>query len=176
MPNPPKTLTEKELAEVEMMAGLGMRFEDIALTKDMCLDTLKKYADPQLQQGKAKTKAQVMQTAFKMAVSGKTPAMTMFWLKTQAGWREKPVESTQGNELVLSIRDSNRPTQAVTTFLAETLEKVSQGEIEPKTASSIATIAGAFMKAVAQSSLEERLTLLESAREQRDTDSLNLDL
>jgi hypothetical protein len=34
----------------------------------------------------------VMQTAFKMAVSGKTPAMTMFWLKTQAGWKEHQLE------------------------------------------------------------------------------------
>ena len=30
-----------------------------------------------------------MQTAFKMAISGKCPAMTIFWLKTRAGWSEK---------------------------------------------------------------------------------------
>ena len=28
------------------------------------------------------------QTAYQMAKSGKFPTMTMFWLKTQAGWRE----------------------------------------------------------------------------------------
>ena len=28
------------------------------------------------------------QTAYNMAKSGKFPTMTMFWLKTQAGWRE----------------------------------------------------------------------------------------
>lgn len=88
MSNPPKNLSKKELAEVETLAGLGMRFEDIAALKGMCLDTLKKYADDELQRGKAKAKAQVMQTAYKMAMSGKHPAMTMFWLKCQAGWRQ----------------------------------------------------------------------------------------
>ena len=28
------------------------------------------------------------QTAYNLAKSGKCPVMTMFWLKTQAGWRE----------------------------------------------------------------------------------------
>ncbi len=88
MSNPAKKMTEKELAEVEMMAGLGMRFEDIARLKGMCLDTLKKYANEQLYQGKAKAKVGVMQTAYKLALSGKCPAMTMFWLKTQCSWQE----------------------------------------------------------------------------------------
>jgi len=32
--------------------------------------------------------ATVAQTAYNLAKSGKCPVMTMFWLKTQAGWRE----------------------------------------------------------------------------------------
>ncbi len=88
MPNKPKNFTPKELQEIETLAGLGMRYEDIAKVKGVCLETLKKYADENLDRGKAKAKAQIMQTAFQMAKSGKNPSMTIFWLKTQCGWRE----------------------------------------------------------------------------------------
>lgn len=39
--------------------------------------------------GKARGIEKVAQTAFNMATSGLEPSMTMFWLKTQARWREQ---------------------------------------------------------------------------------------
>ena len=39
--------------------------------------------------GRANTATAVAETAFKLATSGNQPAMTMFWLKTRLGWREK---------------------------------------------------------------------------------------
>src|SRR5579863_9339766 len=119
MSNLPKTLTDKELEEIEAMAGLGMRFEDIARMKGMCLDTLRKYAREQLQRGKFKAKAAVMQTAYKMAVSGKFPVMTMFWLKTQASWRENmPDDNIAQKELAPDKRE---------TTLNELLKKAIEG-------------------------------------------------
>ncbi len=99
MSNPPKDLTSKDLEEIETLAGLGMRFEDIAALKGMCDDTLKKYAKEVLMRGKAKAKAAVMQTAYKMALSGKVPVMTMFWLKTQAGWHERMQDLDESSPL-----------------------------------------------------------------------------
>ena len=98
MANRSKKLDEQALREVEMLAGLGLRLDDIAAVKGMSDDTLKKHAADHLKKGRANAKAQVMQTAFKMAISGKCPAMTIFWLKTRAGWSEKEpmVEETEG--------------------------------------------------------------------------------
>jgi hypothetical protein len=184
MPNNPKNLTGKELQEVESMAGLGLRFDDIARIKNMSDDTLKKYAKEQLQRGRAMAKAQVMQTAFKMATSGKVPAMTMFWLKTQAGWRENmPVLeeiADQSTSLLtaMTFKQNNagvQSSQAIIAHLAATLDLVKQGELDPKVASSIATVTNTLMKAISQGEMEARLTSLE-AMTNTASDSLELDL
>ena len=102
--------------------------------------------------------------------------MTMFWLKTQAGWRENRADSTDGFQLIEAIRDSNKPTQAVVGYLAETMAQVKRGELDPRVASSIATVAGAFMKAVAQGEMEARLVTLEGIFKSSEPESLELDL
>jgi hypothetical protein len=89
MPRPPKRLSKQDISEIEMLAGLGLAQEQIADIKGICVETLVKYAGKAYQVGKAKAIARVSKTAFEMAASGKQPSMTMFYLKTQAGWREK---------------------------------------------------------------------------------------
>ncbi len=168
MANVPKELSDKDLAEVELLAGLGMRYEDIALTKGMSLDTLKKYADEALERGKAKAKAQVMQSAFKMALSGKHPATTTFWLRTQCGWREKGVEPP----VTVNIQSNHKPVETVTQQLTDALQQVSQGQLDPKVASSIATLSNALLKAIQQGELEDRLSSLETAIHPEKTSSL----
>ncbi len=158
MANFAKKLTPKELEEVETMAGLGMRFEDIARLKGMCLDTLRKYAREQLGRGKARAKAAVMQTAYKMAVSGKFPAMTMFWLKTQAAWRENMPEENP---------PAGKPAEGLDKFLQQAIEQVQNGRLDPKAASVIASLSNALIKATEQASLEERLACLESVLKQQ---------
>lgn len=90
MPRPPKKLSNQDISEIEMLAGLGLAQEQIADIKHICVETLMKYAATAYRQGKAKAIAKVSKTAFEMAVSGRQPVMTMFYLKTQAGWREQP--------------------------------------------------------------------------------------
>jgi hypothetical protein len=92
MPRKPKRLTPAELAEIQALAGLGLTQEQVARVKGMCPDTLRKYAQDDWQLGKAKALARVSRTAYELAVSGKCPAMTMFYLKSQARWREYPLE------------------------------------------------------------------------------------
>ena len=51
--------------------------------------TLTKYYSHNLLVGKEKRTARVAGVAYEMAVSGESPSMTTFWLKTQAGWSPK---------------------------------------------------------------------------------------
>jgi len=51
--------------------------------------TLNKYYSHNLLVGKEKRTARVAGVAYEMAVSGESPSMTTFWLKTQAGWSPK---------------------------------------------------------------------------------------
>ena len=83
-----KRLTQKDLEEVEALAGLGLKQEQIGMVKGVCADTLRKYARDAFHRGQAKAIARVAQTAFEMAISKKCPAMTMFYLKTQGRWCE----------------------------------------------------------------------------------------
>ena len=52
-------------------------------------DDYSKYYMHNLLVGKDKRTARVAGVAYEMAVSGESPSMTTFWLKTQAGWNSK---------------------------------------------------------------------------------------
>jgi len=158
MANTPKLLTQKELEEIEMMAGLGMKFDDIALIKGMSDDTLKKYAKEYLYRGKAKSKAVVMQTAYKLATSGKCPSMTMFWLKTQSAWRENMPDERHLQEKLTQ----EKPDTGTVEVLQQAIEEIQSGELDPKAASAIASLSTVLLKAKEQAELEERLQLVES--------------
>ena len=80
---------------VRRMAGIGLSQDEIAATlinpetgRSICASTLRAHCADELREGKAEAKAKVANRAYKMAISGDSPAMTMFWLKTQCGWRE----------------------------------------------------------------------------------------
>lgn len=80
---------------VERASGLGIRVEEIAqlvVPGGISTRTLYKYFSNELKTGKAKGTASIVRTAYNMARSGRFQAMTMFWLKCQAGWREKQRE------------------------------------------------------------------------------------
>lgn len=88
-------VTDEARSLVRELAGFGLSHEQIARVvthpktgKSISADTLKKYFSEELDEGKAGAAAEVARTAYRMAVSGEAPAMTMFWLKTQLGWRE----------------------------------------------------------------------------------------
>ncbi len=80
--------SEKEKEEIIAMAAHGLKDEDIALIKKTSEATLQRRANYELKFGRALGKSKVTQTGFAMAVSGKCPAMTMFFLKTRCGFRE----------------------------------------------------------------------------------------
>jgi hypothetical protein len=86
--------TSDEVSQLKRLASLGLNNEQIASYFGINKRTLErrvKYSEgavEALEQGRASAIEMVSRTAFHMATSGDVPAMTMFWLKCRAGWRE----------------------------------------------------------------------------------------
>lgn len=80
----------EEIAKIKLYAGLGSTQEQIAAMIGKCVDTLVKHEAVRkaLDEGKAETIAKVAGSLVKKALGGDT-ASAIFYLKTQAGWREK---------------------------------------------------------------------------------------
>jgi hypothetical protein len=67
---------------------VGTTQADIARVLDIDEKTLRKYYRGELDLAKAKANATIGGALFNKAKTGDTAAM-IFWMKTQAGWREK---------------------------------------------------------------------------------------
>lgn len=86
-------VTEHVLQEVEKLAGFGLTSEKIGFFYGLTdvywakLCRKNKELKDAMERGRAKAETIVSQTAFQMATSGKHPTMTMFWLRTRAGWK-----------------------------------------------------------------------------------------
>ena len=81
---------------VRSMAAYGIRHEEIA----RCLGlrspkTLRRHFREELDRAATEANAQVAQSLYQQATSGKKTAATIFWLKTRALWRESepPVQA-----------------------------------------------------------------------------------
>jgi len=81
--------TDDDYSKVEEMVTIGLDQHTIAKVMGISNATLTKYYSYNLLVGKEKRTARVAGVAYEMAVSGESPSMTTFWLKTQAGWSPK---------------------------------------------------------------------------------------
>ena len=81
--------TDDDYSKVEEMVTIGLDQHTIAKVMGISNATLNKYYSHNLAVGKEKRTARVAGVAYEMAVSGESPSMTTFWLKTQAGWSPK---------------------------------------------------------------------------------------
>ena len=81
--------TDDDYSKVEEMVTIGLDQHTIAKIMGISNATLNKYYSHNLTVGKEKRTARVAGVAYEMAVSGESPSMTTFWLKTQAGWSPK---------------------------------------------------------------------------------------
>jgi hypothetical protein len=81
---------------VRDMAGLGARYSDICLFvkkadgKPISDVTLTKYFGQELGEGKARANMNVSRSLYVNATSGLNVQAQIFWLKTQARWKEEP--------------------------------------------------------------------------------------
>ena len=81
--------TDDDYSKVEEMVTIGLDQHTISKIMGISNATLTKYFAHNLLVGKEKRTARVAGVAYEMAVSGESPSMTTFWLKTQAGWSPK---------------------------------------------------------------------------------------
>jgi len=81
--------TDDDYSKVEEMVCIGLDQHTISKIMGISNATLTKYFAHNLIVGKDKRTARVAGVAYEMAVSGESPSMTTFWLKTQAGWSPK---------------------------------------------------------------------------------------
>lgn len=81
-------VTTQSTETVQRLARLGINQHLIAKYMGMSKTTLQRHYKDIMSIVRVDNIAQVANVAFEMAVSGKNPSMTMFYLKTQAEWRE----------------------------------------------------------------------------------------
>lgn len=104
MARPKPKFTDEQMRQAETMAGLGMSVEKIAAVLNIPKRTFERMiADDAeisggLEKARATAEGQITKTAYELARSGKVPAMTMFWLKCRARWREVHVTEISGPE------------------------------------------------------------------------------
>jgi len=84
------------MAQIEAMAGVGLKVEQMAAILGMSKATFDRRmrdtpgASEALEKGRARASFTISKTAFEMAKGGHHVAMTIFWLKCREGWRETP--------------------------------------------------------------------------------------
>lgn len=81
--------TPQQSRQVAVMACLGLDPKDIALVLNIELKVLQLFYAKELKVTALMANAMVARTAFLMATSGRSPDMTKFWLKAQAGWKDQ---------------------------------------------------------------------------------------
>jgi len=63
---------------------------------EVCVNgILRRHFRPELDKSATEANAQVAQTLFKMAISGKFPLATIYWMKARAGWRDQAATTQQ---------------------------------------------------------------------------------
>lgn len=105
---PPHEPTEAQRFFVANASAEGVPQERIAKRLGIDEKTLRRHYAPELDRAHESRIAAVRQTAFEMAIRGDTPAMTIFVLKTQAGWRE-PREDSVDTTVNLVIHRGEEP-------------------------------------------------------------------
>lgn len=71
------------------MAGHGIDEAAIAKVMKITPAALRKHFPKELSTARTIANSKVAETAYRLATSGKAPAVTMFWLKSRAGWRDR---------------------------------------------------------------------------------------
>ncbi len=102
-----REFSKKEIEQIETLAGWGLPLYQISYILDVNRNLIRERMNENggdndiaraVERGKAAAAANVTQTAYKMAVSGKQPTMTMFWLKCRQNWSELGVPENNNDE------------------------------------------------------------------------------
>ncbi|MBS0640903.1 MAG: hypothetical protein JSS43_13580 [Proteobacteria bacterium] len=83
--------TDADRRLVRAMSGFGIPQGDIAAHLGIDPKSLRKHFRQDLDRGMTEANVKVAQSLFQMATEGKNVAAAIFWMKSRAGWREKPL-------------------------------------------------------------------------------------
>ncbi|MFL6354802.1 MAG: hypothetical protein ACJ74Z_23530 [Bryobacteraceae bacterium] len=113
MPRPKFQATDEQRRTVKLLAGSCTTERRIALIMDLSLATLRKHFREELVRSPLHAKTRVLKRAYDQATSGRHPLMTMFYLKTRAGWSEngnRPESIPRREDRTWVIREYQPPT------------------------------------------------------------------
>jgi hypothetical protein len=103
-----KLLTDEQITLIEKAAGLGLNLDDISYLIGTSPRTLDRRliddekAKEAYKAGRAKAKLKVSEKLFDLIERGE-PAAIFFYLKCQAGWREKDKAEENNNKAEIKI-------------------------------------------------------------------------
>ena len=92
---PPHKPTQADRDTAKRLSALGVPHEDIATRLKISADTLVKYYQEELDEGRIDANDAIAGTLFSQAKKGNTAA-AIFWLKTRARWKETQVNEVTG--------------------------------------------------------------------------------
>jgi len=96
MPRPRIKPSAEQRRLVKSLSAFGVPQEQIARRIGIRSNkTLRKHFREELDRGTLEANTNVAQTLYKMATSGKDAIATLFWLKSRAGWKERPSFESQ---------------------------------------------------------------------------------
>ncbi len=96
-------LSEKDIQQLEIMSGLGVKVSEMAAIIGMSKKTLERriaedfVISDALEKGRAKANTKVTESLYRMAVSGKHPSATFFWMKCRCNWSELGMDEKAQN-------------------------------------------------------------------------------
>lgn len=88
--------TQESRDTAKRLSALGCPHEDIAKRLKISADTLVKYYQDELDEGRIDANSAIAGTLFNQAKKGNTAA-AIFWLKTRARWKETQVNEMTGS-------------------------------------------------------------------------------
>lgn len=92
MSRPNHNPTEDTRRTVLICSASGVKHDSIARAVGVSQGTLRKHYRAELDSGAVTANAAVAESLYQLAIDGNVTA-AIFWLKTRAGWRERPAES-----------------------------------------------------------------------------------
>lgn len=104
--------TAADRKEIQRLAAY-LTHEQIAVVYDINSDTLKKHCVEELAKGKANKTLEVAELLIKLGKKGNVAAL-IFYLKTQAGWREKQEDQGDRTERIqIELVSEGKPLRVV---------------------------------------------------------------
>jgi hypothetical protein len=88
----------QQAREISVMSALGLEAKEIAMVLNVEEKLLKAYYTRELSVSHKISNVMVARKALEMAMSGRHPDMTKFWLKAQAKWKETSAIELTGKD------------------------------------------------------------------------------